>query len=258
MNVEKLDLVIQYALACARENEDWKDRSLCTTELIKYVYLADLAHAERQGETFTGVPWRFHHFGPWAAEVADRLVPATRAVNGETQEFETDTGRGCRFKIVDGGLKEHLERKLPPHVATAIRKHVRSFGSQARNDLLHLVYGTPPMTSAAPGEFLVFGKRPPRPAVPDEQTVSARKLKKLKAALETARARRAARTKRKMVRVDPPPVDEQFAAFLEEISGGAVPEFELSSHGVATLEGSVARVRQLDGVVPDGNARRRL
>lgn len=229
MDVEKLDLAIQYALACARDNEDWRDRSLCTTELIKYVYLADLAHAERHGETFTGAPWHFHHFGPWAREVADRLDPATKAIGGETQDFDAGAGRGRRFKVIDGGLKERLVMKLPPHVATAIRKHVKEFGSQARNGLLHLVYGTKPMKTATPGELLVFGKRPPKTEGSVEKPVSARKLKKLKAALADVRARRAEKAPRKLVRVGPPPIDKQFAAFLEEISGGSVPEFEATA-----------------------------
>ena len=39
--------------------------------LIKCVYLADLAYdKEHNGQTYTGIPWRFYHFGPWAESEA--------------------------------------------------------------------------------------------------------------------------------------------------------------------------------------------
>ena len=55
MDLKKVDKIIQYALAVAA-NEDFCNRDLGPIHLVKYVYLADLAYAERnKGETFTGI-----------------------------------------------------------------------------------------------------------------------------------------------------------------------------------------------------------
>ena len=54
----KVDLVLQYALLLAGQEDDYFDRQLGPIHLIKYVYLADFAFARRnRGETYTGVDW---------------------------------------------------------------------------------------------------------------------------------------------------------------------------------------------------------
>lgn len=55
MKSNKIDLLIQYAILIAGQEDEYPDRQLGPIHLIKYVYLADLAYAERNGgETFTG------------------------------------------------------------------------------------------------------------------------------------------------------------------------------------------------------------
>ena len=62
----------KYILATSGQ-EDYGNREVGPIHLVKYVYLADLAFAEKRGgETITGIPWRFHHFGPWSPEVYNR------------------------------------------------------------------------------------------------------------------------------------------------------------------------------------------
>lgn len=76
--------MIQYALLVAGCEDDVFDRELGPIHLIKYVYLADLAHAERNdGQTFSGVRWQFFHYGPWTQEVYVRIQPALRAIDAE-------------------------------------------------------------------------------------------------------------------------------------------------------------------------------
>lgn len=83
MDTGRVDRMIQYALSVAA-GEDFCNRELGPIHLIKYVYLADLAHAERnKGQTFTGTPWRFHHFGPWDMEVYKRIEPACSVIGAE-------------------------------------------------------------------------------------------------------------------------------------------------------------------------------
>ena len=45
MDIQKIDLLLQYALAVASEEDDFKNQRLGAIHLIKYVYLADLAYA---------------------------------------------------------------------------------------------------------------------------------------------------------------------------------------------------------------------
>ncbi len=77
MDTKKADLLLQYVLAIAAENDEYFDRQLGPIHLIKYVYLADLAYAQQHGgQPFTEVAWRFHKFGPWSAEIFNRIEPA--------------------------------------------------------------------------------------------------------------------------------------------------------------------------------------
>jgi hypothetical protein len=67
MKSSKIDLLIQYAILIAGQEDEYFDRQLGPIHLIKYVYLADLAYAEHNyGETFTGIDWQFYKFGPWS------------------------------------------------------------------------------------------------------------------------------------------------------------------------------------------------
>ena len=48
MKSSKIDLLIQYAVLIAGQEDEYLDRQLGPIHLIKYVYLADLAYAERE------------------------------------------------------------------------------------------------------------------------------------------------------------------------------------------------------------------
>ncbi|SRR6266545_90939 len=126
MDVARLDLMLQYALAAAGQ-EDPGQGELGPIHLIKYAYLADLAHAERHGgETFTGVPWRFFHFGPWALEVNDRIEQAAAAVNAERRAFTSARYEGefVRYLVPDDALYERLARQLPAEISSAVKRAV--------------------------------------------------------------------------------------------------------------------------------------
>ncbi len=74
---QRIHQVMRYALGVAGNEDEYRDRELGEIHLIKYVYLADLAHAEKHGGvTYTGIPWRFHHFGPWAEEAFCEIKPS--------------------------------------------------------------------------------------------------------------------------------------------------------------------------------------
>lgn len=151
----KIDQLISYALAVASQ-EDFGNRELGPIHLIKYVYLADLAFAETHaGQTFTGVAWRFYHFGPWSEEVYERIEPTVRQLGVTERKVQSRyADDALRWSLDDvPGLFERLDEGLPLGVARAVKQAVHRFG-QDTSDLLHFIYTTPPMLKAAPGEML--------------------------------------------------------------------------------------------------------
>ena len=159
-NNDRIDQLLQFALLSAGQEDEYIDRWLGPIHLVKYVYLADLAFARtNDGQTYTGLPWIFHHYGPWEYSCFKRIEPALAAINADKQvrsstHFENDYDRWC---IRDPRLHDELQQKLPVGIAGAITKHVHQFGIDT-NGLLHYVYKTLPMISAAPGETLDFTK----------------------------------------------------------------------------------------------------
>jgi hypothetical protein len=235
MDTSKTDLIVQYALAVAAEAEDFKDRELGPIHLIKLVYLADLAYAkENQGAIFSGAPWRFHHFGPWAAEVFQRIEPAALAVGGSERRFPSRfrDEDAVRWKVQDRGLADRLESKLPWPVASAVKRGVRTYGTDTAM-LLRDVYSTPPMLQAAPGETLDFGLAVVPPvASPDESApltealpkLSKTKVKNLKAFVQQRLKEK--RQARDLAPPDPAPrydeVFEQGQEWLDGLAGEPV------------------------------------
>lgn len=158
MDLTRVDLIIQCALAVAGEQE-WDERELGPIHLVKYVYLADLAFSQKHGgESYTGAPWRFYHFGPWAESVLDRLEPAALAINAERRVFSSPRYDGdvVRYSVSqDRRLVDRITAGLPHEISGALRRYVREYGRDTEG-LLRFVYATPPMLRAAPNERLVF------------------------------------------------------------------------------------------------------
>ncbi|MCK1859649.1 hypothetical protein MXE00_14905, partial [Legionella pneumophila] len=82
LNTENVDLIIQYSILAAGDEDEYLDRQLGPIHIIKYVYLADLYYAKfNTGQTFTGADWSFYKFGPWSQEVNIRIEPALQAIH---------------------------------------------------------------------------------------------------------------------------------------------------------------------------------
>lgn len=156
MNLQRVDLLLKYVLA-AFGQEDFGHREVGSIHLIKYVYLADMAYAEQhEGQTFTGAPWLFHHFGPWSVEVFKRVDPVTAEVGASKRTISLPEYEDYyRWSLVDDELFERLGRELPFVISNTITRMIRRFGS-CTPELLHYVYSTPPMVNAAPEELLSF------------------------------------------------------------------------------------------------------
>lgn len=157
MELSRVEAVVQLALLCAGEAEDWKEKDLGPIHLLKYVYLADLAYAERHGgTTYTGAPWTFHHFGPWQAQVHDAIEPALGRIGATKKQFPSSFEKDWfRWNRSDEAKLRSLELQLPVEVVSKVKKSVKTYGQDTAS-LLHHVYLTEPMLHAAPGELLDF------------------------------------------------------------------------------------------------------
>ncbi len=155
-DIEKIDLLVQYAISAAAR-EEYPDNQLGQIHVLKYVYLGDLAHAEKCGETFTGVRWQFYQFGPWSPLVHERIEPAVSAGGLEKMELNGQHGEFVRYRTRNLNLRDDIEHRLPLIVSRTIDKAIRKHGSSTPH-LLEAVYLTKPMRLAAPGEFLMFEK----------------------------------------------------------------------------------------------------
>jgi hypothetical protein len=159
-NTNKLDHLIQFILLTAGQEDDYINRWLGPIHLVKYVYLADLAFSrENEGQTYTDLPWKFHHYGPWEYSCFERIEPALVSIGAEkkiitSKFYDDDYNRWC---IRDSQRHDELKEKLPISIAGTISRFVHRFGIDT-NSLLHFVYKTRPMTNAAPGETLDFNK----------------------------------------------------------------------------------------------------
>lgn len=159
-NTEKIDRLLQFILLTAGEEDEYTDRWLSPIHLIKYVYLADLAHARNNnGETYTGLNWKFHHYGPWEVTCYERIEPALLAVDAEKRVFQSKYYEDDRDRWYarNSEIYYMLNNQLPLAITGTISSAVHSHGSDT-GGLLHYVYKTLPMITAAPGERLDFSK----------------------------------------------------------------------------------------------------
>ncbi len=254
-DIERIYILLKYILAVAGQ-EDWESRELGPIHLIKYVYLADLAYAEHtNGETFTGLPWRFHHFGPWAVEPYLHIEPALLGIGAQKKTIshskcEEDM---VRWFVQDDRLCDELEKGLPFIITGAVQKYVHRFGSDTAS-LLDFVYKTWPMVHAGPEELLDFTlpeymKRQVDLEIPAE-SLTPRQQKKRKAEIESAKKRLrekldAQKIKRqKKLRPTPPRYDDIFyegLATLDSLAGEPVEPMECTAVFSDTIWKSKAR-----------------
>lgn len=158
LDANHTDLIIQYALLLAGEEDDQFDRQLGPIHLVKYVFLADLAYAKRfGGSSFTGAGWRFHNFGPWDAAVFNRIEPAANAIRAQVMKFDSNYGDDdwVRYRLRDSDKLKELEKQIPTPIRLFLPRQVHKFLGDTPS-LLDFVYKTEPMIVAAPEEDLDF------------------------------------------------------------------------------------------------------
>lgn len=156
MDTERVNRLIQYLVAVASS----KGRDLRPIHILKFLYLADVRYAETNGgESYTGLPWKFFHFGPWCdiqdtfddvlllAGAEKREIPASSEDRSETAAFKF--GRIRADEIV-----RNLRDEIHGAVLNSIDDSVDRFGGHDIADMLEHVYTTAPMRHAAPDDLL--------------------------------------------------------------------------------------------------------
>jgi hypothetical protein len=228
MDRGRVDALIKFILALAGQ-QDRGNREVGPIHLLKYIYLADLVHAERnEGATYTGASWRFHDFGPWAAEVFARIEPVVKEVGAAERLFshpESDEDRK-RWTLDDEDLLRDVERVIPIEISGRLKKAIREFGADT-SELLRHVYTTRPMLRAKPGDLLDFTPAPhPEPPACSEQpaateSVSARRrrAKALEDVREQVRQRLAGRRQQPPAPEPQPRYDQVFEEGLRWLDG---------------------------------------
>jgi len=155
---KKVELLLQYILTIAAQQDDFEDRSLGEIHLIKYVYIADLEYAKyNNGNIYTGLEWKFHDFGPWSPELYNHIEPLLNLIGAEKSKIQGKHGEFIRWNIknIDKYSIYKIEKKLPLIIRGSVESSIQKHGS-CTESLLDDVYKTPPMLQAAPEETLDF------------------------------------------------------------------------------------------------------
>ena len=128
------------------------------TALVKYLYLLDVFYAEETaGQTWTGLTWRFHHFGPYsdaAVAALDRLVEQGLVVQEDVSTRDRDyslyqLGEWSKAVALTG-------LGIPTDVRLAIEQAARKFAADLYGLLDYVYFRTAPMRDAFPGDQLSF------------------------------------------------------------------------------------------------------
>jgi hypothetical protein len=240
LHTDRVDSMVQYALAVAAEADDPRDRELGPIHLLKYLYLADLSFAHgNRGANFSGTRWQFYKFGPWSAPMLDRIHAAVNAAGAQERCFSSKYREDNFRWLLSGFDATGLAEKLPGPVAAAIHGNVTRFHNDTVS-LLHFVYQTAPMLAAAPGEMLNLEPDPDSQAQGHEfstgrgeasspqplPAVSRTRIKRLKERLATIAAERRVRHREEFVIPEPAPVyDEVYSRgveWLDQLAGTPV------------------------------------
>ncbi len=236
MDKQKTEAVYRYALSVVAQAEDPLSRQLGPIHLLKYAYLVDVEYARfNRGETFTGIEWTFHNFGPWSV-TAQALIAASLCVSGikETRR-PSDYGQDdwVRWEM-DASVACETASDLPVEVRGTLETYVHRFGADTYS-LLHYVYTTYPILRAAPGETLDFTPPATEPPAKNEQFVPfmerlpKQKKAELSAKMSELRIRfqaRHANARRAVVRERHDSDFAEAAAWVNLLAGPAFPEGE--------------------------------
>lgn len=151
---DKVLSLIKYIVCYATDH----DTKLTTTQLVKYIYLADLYYARyNNGDTITKFPWAFIHYGPYCSEVWNSIEEAasTGLISKMTYESRFEDKDYYLFSCEDIHYEE-LRRLFPIVVTTELHDKIRKYADDTAQLLDYVYFETEPMINATKGDRLNF------------------------------------------------------------------------------------------------------
>jgi hypothetical protein len=219
-----------------------RDTSLTTIQLVKYLYLADLYSARRkQGETLTGWPWAFVHFGPYCVEAMQAIDSAIQRGLIERTQYDSkyqDKDYYLHRSLV--GESPAIADRVPFQVVSGLKAALQKWADDTAGLLDFVYFETEPMVGVEPREILDFR----RARVPDAIPAPAKSLRLPEKKLRTGRELLASLTARTvsttaLSRLDTGPHDEAFLEAIGTDEDGEIESFSgvLSIHSLKDGEG---------------------
>jgi hypothetical protein len=127
-----------------------------TIRLVKFLYLIDLEHYRRYGETLTSLRWVYHHYGPYAFELPE--IGRKIGFDLEQESFRTaERQRGTLYRVQG---RKNLPNSLRPPVKSMVDGILQVWADYGTKELLKYTYDTEPIVHGARGNELSFSEIP--------------------------------------------------------------------------------------------------
>jgi hypothetical protein len=205
-----------------------RDTSLTTVQLVKYLYLADLYQAQRaSGQTLTGWPWAFVHFGPYCSEAMATIDRAVELglVTGDLRESRYDDEKEFRLYGPGNADEPPVDPFLPLTVQSGLKKAIATWADDTAGLLDHVYFETEPMQGIEPRALLDFSRAtlpaPIAPPVPPLK-LSEKKLRKGREILARLQSRTTASASG--TPLDTGPHDDAYREALSTDEAGETPQ----------------------------------
>jgi len=158
--VEKNQLSLILGVIAKRAME--RGSLLTKVRLVKFLYLLDLFWAQNAGgETLTGWPWAFVHYGPYCRESTDAIDFAASYEFLAADRYESNYG-DSDYQLFKPGYRigemeeAEVRRMLPLYVTSHLFGEVEKWCGDTYGLLDYVYFHTGPMRSVRPGELLSF------------------------------------------------------------------------------------------------------
>lgn len=136
--------------------KDEFNKKLGRTEIMKLLYIAELAFLKKYGRTITGATYIYHHFGPFSQAILD-VLDFLEKEGILKDEYIQDQESG--YEKHNYILRKKFQIKyLNPDEQKFLEKVVCEFGNMTLRELLDLVCNMNSTAKAKKGDILIKGK----------------------------------------------------------------------------------------------------
>jgi len=211
--------------------------SLTRLRLVKFLYLADLFFArEKNGSTYTNLPWAFIHYGPYCNEVTREIDSAVSLELIEEEAYQSKYG-DKDYYLYRSRFEEQpaLPSDLPTYVSSELKWAIRKWGEDAGGLLDYVYFETEPMNNVHPGDLLDFSqaRKPMKEPEIYMKKLSQKKIEKARQAIQRLTEKTIATQIHCRLDYKASFYDEKYFSFLSLIEE---PDIETGLDGVAELQ----------------------